>query len=84
MYTDFFTKSDTIISHLKSVAQSQQLQFQSDYSGFICIIAVATYEMAIKDIFFELLHNPFKLFLLFPYLWYKIVLIWYRLFRKYN
>lgn len=36
------------------------------------------------EIFVELLHNPFKIFLLFPYFWYKIVLLWYRLFRKYS
>ena len=34
------------------------------------------------EIFVEFLHNPFKIFLLFPYFWYKIVLLWYRLFRK--
>lgn len=62
MYTDFFTKSDTVISHLKSVAQSQQLQFQPDYSGFICIIAVATYEMAIKNIFFEFCNKQHVIF----------------------
>ena len=35
-----------------------------------------------QEIFVEVLHNPFKIFLLFPYFWYKIVLLWYRLFRK--
>ena len=34
------------------------------------------------EVFVEVLHNPFKIFLLFPYFWYKIVLIWYRLFKK--
>ena len=34
------------------------------------------------EIFVEFLHNPFKIFLLFPYFWYKIVLLWYRLFRR--
>ena len=34
------------------------------------------------EIFVEVLHNPFKIFLIFPYFWYKIVLLWYRLFRK--
>ncbi len=34
------------------------------------------------EIFVELVHNPFKIFLLFPYFWYKIVLLWYKLFRK--
>lgn len=35
-----------------------------------------------QEIFVEFIHNPFKIFLLFPYFWYKIVLLWYRLFRK--
>ena len=34
------------------------------------------------EIFVEFLHNPFKIFLLFFYFWYKIVLLWYKLFRK--
>ena len=34
------------------------------------------------EIFVEVMHNPFKIFLLFPYFWYKIVLLWYRLFKK--
>lgn len=34
------------------------------------------------EIFVEVLHNPFKVFLLFPYFRYKIILMWYRLFRK--
>ena len=34
------------------------------------------------EVFVEVLHNPFKIFLLFPYFWYKTVLLWYKLFRK--
>ena len=34
------------------------------------------------EAFVEFLHNPFRIFLLFPYFWYKIVLLWYRLFKK--
>lgn len=36
------------------------------------------------EIFVELAHNPFKVFLLFPYIWYILVLVWYKLFRKYS
>ncbi len=35
-----------------------------------------------REIFVELMHNPFKIFLIFPYMRYKIILLWYRLFRK--
>lgn len=34
------------------------------------------------EIWVELLHNPFKIFLIFPYLWYILCLIWYKLFKK--
>ena len=34
------------------------------------------------EIFVEVLHNPFKIFLLLPFMWYKLVLVWYRLFKK--
>lgn len=34
------------------------------------------------EIFVEVLHNPFKIFLLFPYMWYKIVLFWYKIRKK--
>ena len=30
----------------------------------------------------ELIRNPFKIFLVFPYLWYLIVLLWYKIFKK--
>jgi len=35
-----------------------------------------------NEIFVEVAHNPFKIFLIFPYLWYILVLVWYRLFKK--
>ncbi len=35
-----------------------------------------------NEIFVEVLHNPFKIFLIFPYIWYILVLVWYRLFKK--
>ena len=34
------------------------------------------------EIWSELVHNPLKLFLIFPYMGYIIKLIWYRLFKK--
>jgi N-acetylglucosaminyldiphosphoundecaprenol N-acetyl-beta-D-mannosaminyltransferase len=34
------------------------------------------------EIYFEIFHNPFKIFLIFPYLWYIIIIVWYRLFKK--
>ncbi len=34
------------------------------------------------EIWPEIFRNPFKLFLVFPYLWYLIVLLWYKIFKK--
>lgn len=34
------------------------------------------------EIFSEILRNPLKVFLVFPFIWYIILLIWYRLFKK--
>lgn len=35
-----------------------------------------------NEMFVEILHNPFKIFLIFPYMWYVQVLIWHKLFKK--
>lgn len=34
------------------------------------------------EIWSEILRNPFKIFLIFPFLWYKLLLLYYRLFRR--
>ena len=34
------------------------------------------------EIWDEIKHNPLKIFLIFPYMKYRILLIWYRLFKK--
>ena len=34
-----------------------------------------------NEIWTEIFHNPFKIFLIFPYIWYKFLLLFYRLFR---
>lgn len=34
------------------------------------------------EIFTEIGHNPFKIFLIFPFLWYRILLIWYKISKK--
>jgi N-acetylglucosaminyldiphosphoundecaprenol N-acetyl-beta-D-mannosaminyltransferase len=34
------------------------------------------------EIWFEIMHNPFKIFLIFPYMWYNILLVWYRIRKK--
>lgn len=35
-----------------------------------------------NEIWHEILHNPFKLLYVFPYIWYNILLLWCRLFNK--
>ena len=34
------------------------------------------------EIWPEIIKNPLKLFLIFPYFWYKLSLLWFRLFGK--
>ena len=34
------------------------------------------------EIWSEIIKNPLKIFLLFPYIWYIILLVWYRLVKK--
>lgn len=51
MYTDRFVKADTVINHIRTLSLPQgDYILQESYAGFICVISVATYEMAIKDI----------------------------------
>lgn len=35
-----------------------------------------------KEIWVEIFHNPLKIFLVFPFIWYILTLVWYRLFKK--
>lgn len=34
------------------------------------------------EVYIEVFRSPFKVFLIFPFMWYKVVLLFYRLFRK--
>ena len=34
------------------------------------------------EIYHEIIRNPLKIFLIFPYMWYILVLVWYRLLKK--
>ena len=34
------------------------------------------------EIWVEVFHNPFKIFLIIPFIWYDLCLIWYKLFKK--
>lgn len=34
------------------------------------------------EIYYEIIRNPLKLFLIFPYLWYILILFWYRILKK--
>ena len=51
------------------------------FSDRIKRVSEKTFEKG-HEIWTEILHNPLKLFLLFPFLKYGILLVWYRLFRK--
>ena len=44
-------------------------------------ISESTFDKGL-EIWPEIVRNPFKIFLIFPYLWYLIVLLWYKIFKK--
>lgn len=44
-------------------------------------VSEATFEKGL-EMRNEIFRNPLKIFLIFPYLYYKILLVWYRIFRK--
>ena len=51
------------------------------FAGRIRRVSEKTFDAG-KEIWNEIGHNPFKVFLIFPYMRYKILLLFYRLFRK--
>ncbi|MBR4599741.1 MAG: WecB/TagA/CpsF family glycosyltransferase [Treponema sp.] len=51
------------------------------FAGRIRRVSEKTFDAG-KEIWNEIGHSPFKIFLIFPYMWYKILLIFTRLFKK--
>ncbi len=51
------------------------------FSERIKRVSEKTFERG-NEMLVEILHNPFKLLYIFPFLWYRTVLLWYRLFRR--
>lgn len=53
-YTDHFRLADDLVAHLNEVVGRVDDPFiSSRYVGFVSIVAVTVYELAIKEIFFE-------------------------------
>lgn len=51
------------------------------FSERIRRVGERTFEKGL-EIWSEILHNPLKIFLLFPYFWYILLLVWHRNFKK--
>lgn len=51
------------------------------FSSRIQRVSPKTFEKG-HEMFIEILHNPFKIFLIFPFMWYKLVLLWYKIRKK--
>ncbi|MDE5898890.1 MAG: WecB/TagA/CpsF family glycosyltransferase, partial [Treponemataceae bacterium] len=51
------------------------------FSKRIKRVSEKTFERG-NEIYHEIIRNPLKIFLIFPFLWYILILIWYRLFKK--
>ncbi len=53
------------------------------FSEHIKRVKESTFDKGL-EIWSEIIRNPFKIFLLFPFLYYNLILVWYRLFKKYK
>lgn len=51
------------------------------FAGRIHRISAKAFEKG-REVFIEVFRSPIKLFYIIPFMWYKAVLVWYRLFRK--
>ncbi len=71
--------------HRRNAFSSSIFLFYNDALGIfserIRRVSEKTFERGL-EIWSEILHNPFKIFLIFPFMGYKISLIWNRLFKK--
>ena len=56
------------------------LKILNDFADAV-VMGEKTFEKG-HEIFWEIAHNPLKIFLVFPYIRYIILLVWYRLFKK--
>lgn len=60
-FEDHFKLADDLITHLDVVIKSVTDPFLSSrYVGFVAIVAVTVYELAIKEIFYEFSNNKHK------------------------
>jgi len=62
-YTDNFRLADDLIIHLNTIMDNISDPFiSSRYVGFVSIVAVTVYELAIKDIFLDFSKQKHKVF----------------------
>jgi hypothetical protein len=62
-YTDHFQLADDLITHLDGVMSGISDPFiSSRYVGFVSVVAVTVYELAIKEIFLDFSRRKHKVF----------------------
>ncbi|HEC12562.1 MAG TPA: hypothetical protein ENI80_04830 [Acidiferrobacteraceae bacterium] len=60
-YIDHFQHADDVVNHLTSIVPTiADSLLKAKYVGFISVVAVTVYEMAIKDIFIEFANKKHK------------------------
>ncbi len=60
-YIDHFQHADDVVNHLNTIVPTiTDPLLKAKYVGFVSVVAVTVYEMAIKDIFIEFAHKKHK------------------------
>ena len=72
--SDFQTRTDGVISLEKLRADIAK------YSDMLCLNP-KVFEKG-HEVWGEIIRNPLRIFLIFPFLWYIILLVWTKLFKK--
>ena len=60
-YEDHFKHADDVVAHLNTIVPAiSDPWLQSKYTGFVAVVAVTVYELAIKEIFIEFARRKHK------------------------
>lgn len=62
-YTDHFEHADNVVAHLNGIVPTiADPLLRAKYLGFVSVVAVTVYELAVKSIFIEFAQNKHKVF----------------------
>lgn len=61
-YSDHFQHADDVVTHLNGIVPQADPLLAAKYTGFVSIVGVTVYELAIKEIFTEFARKKHKTF----------------------